>query len=238
MKVSPPPPRYPLPDLARGVAVMLMIAYHFCYDLVFFQFAQFDLQGHPFWLSSRALIVTLFVFMVGVSLRLAARSGSQPSRFLRRLAWLLLCAGLVTLGSWWLFPDRYIFFGVLHFIAVASVLGLALLRLDDRLKLALGIALIAIGNTLQHDFFNQPAWQWLGLMTHKPATEDYVSLLPWLGVMLCGLWAGRRGWEQVFKLPRWAVPMRWLGRHSLAVYMLHQPLLMGIFYLAVAPPGR
>jgi uncharacterized membrane protein len=233
---TPPPPRYPLLDSWRGGAVLLMVAYHFCYDLVFFRLAHFDLLGNPLWRGARGFIVGLFLLAVGVSLRLAARDGIRWPRFFRRLAWLIGCAGVVSLASLWLFPQRYIFFGILHFITVASLLGVFFIRWD-RLNLALGIGLLIAGNTLAHPLFDQPALQWFGLVTRAPASEDYVPLLPWFGVVLCGLWLGRRlptpAWGDFSRL-RW---LNWLGRHSLLVYMLHQPLLFALLYALVALRG-
>ncbi len=231
-----PPLRYPLVDIWRGGAVMLMVIYHFCYDLVYFRLAEFKLLENPFWLGFRGTVVTLFLLIVGVSLHLATRQGIRWLPALKRLAWIGGGALLVTLASLYLFPQRYIFFGILHFIAVASLVGLFFVRYDW-LNLFLGLILLMVGNGPQHPFFDQPALQWLGLMTHRPATEDYVPMLPWLGVVLCGIWLGKRlssGRYLSAELPRRLPGARfaaWLGRHALAIYLLHQPLLFGLFYL-------
>ena len=91
-----------------------------------------------------------------------------------------------------------------------------------------------------HSFFDQAAWQWLGLMTYKPPTEDYVPLIPWFGVFLLGTVLGNRLWlrESAPSLTQWrsTQPLVQLlslaGRHSLLVYMLHQPLLLGMLWMA------
>ncbi len=223
-------PRYPLIDALRGVAIMLMVIYHFCYDLVFLRLVYFDFSHHPFWLGFRYSIVSLFVALVGFSLVLATRQGIQYRPFALRLAWLCVCAALVTAASLYLFPQRFIFFGILHFIALASVLGLAFVRFQ-RLNLIVGSLLIVVGIFGQHPLFDQLPWQLFGMMTHKPATEDYVPLLPWFGVVLLGMYAAHwtlaKNGLSAQSLPPWAQILSLAGRHSLWIYMLHQPLMLG-----------
>lgn len=238
--MHPPAPRLFLVDVMRGVAVALMFAYHFCFDLNYFGLVRIDFHHDPFWLDLRALIVSLFLLLVGVSLVLANRRGVDLRAALPRLYRLFGAAVLVSLGSYALFPDSMIFFGVLHFIFVASLLGLPFLRLHWT-NLALGLLLVLLGLTVRHPWFDQAWLQWFGLMTHKPITEDYVPLLPWFGVVLLGIFLGRhlfRG-TPLAALARWqpagsvARLLAFAGRHSLLLYLLHQPVLLGLLYIAV-----
>ena len=225
-------------DALRGFAIVLMVIYHFCFDLSYFELAPFDFYQDRFWLNFRTLILSLFLSLVGVSLVLANQSRINVRRYLRRLTLLVASAGLVSLTTWWMFGERFVFFGVLHFIAVASVLGVLFIR-GGWLNLPVGVAVILFSNRYQSAWFDTPGWRWIGLMTHKPATEDYVPLLPWIGVVLLGIFAAPF-------ITRWlqthmqglsdAVPIRWLalaGRHSLVIYLLHQPLLIGALSLFV-----
>lgn len=221
-------------DILRGIAIALMIVYHFSYDLTYFGFAQFDFYGDPFWLHARTLILTLFLFVVGISLVLATGRRLRVRSYLIRLGYLVAGAALISLSSYLMFGSRWIFFGVLHFIAVASIIGLAFVG-RPWLALPTGIGLISLGRLFRHAFFDQPALQWLGLMTYKPPTEDYVPLIPWFGVVLLGIFAGHRlilrqgAWSFVQRQSQ-VPPARLLafaGRHSLVIYMLHQPLLIG-----------
>lgn len=235
---SPLPGRIPGVDAVRGVAVALMVGYHFCFDLDYFHLADFDFHRSPFWLAARAGIVTLFLLLVGVSLHLATARGLRPAPFARRLAVLMACAATVSAASYAMFPASGIFFGVLHFIALASLLGLPFARLGVA-NLALGAAWIAAGLLFSHAWFDQPWARWIGFMTHKPVTEDYVPLFPWFGVVLLGLFLGRHAekWS-LFRLPgRTGLPLELAGRHSLAIYMLHQPALLGLLYLVATLAG-
>jgi uncharacterized membrane protein len=217
-------------DAWRGSACLLMIFYHFCYDLNYFNLVSLDFYYHPFWLNLRILIVSLFVSIVGISLYLATVQGIQHRAIFKRVVTLFSCALLISLVSRILFQERFIFFGILHFITLASVIGLWF-RSYFKLNIILGIAILIIGITTQHSFFDQPIWQWLGLMTHKPATEDYVPFIPWFGVVLLGIAWGRRLYQQnyLYNPPPTRVEQQLakIGQHSLLVYMLHQPLLLG-----------
>lgn len=215
-----------------------MFIYHFCYDLDYYGFLNQDFDHDLFWIRFRIIIVTLFLFLVGVSLRLATFHHLNPRRYLRRLGLLILYAGLVSIATWQMFPHAAVFFGILHFIAVASILGLLFVRLGS-LNLVLGGAIIFIGLVIEHPFFNQPAWQWIGMMTYLPQTVDYVPLLPWFGVVLIGIYLG----QLLMQLPAATALQHWqsnhlasqglrlAGQHSLHIYMLHQPVFMGILYI-------
>jgi uncharacterized membrane protein len=230
-----PRQRLLLIDALRGIAIAMMVAFHFCFDLSYFGLADFNFYEDSFWLNARTLILSSFLFLVGVSLVLATRSGLILTRYLRRLGYLLAAALLVSVATWWMFAERFVFFGVLHFIALASVLGLLFVR-AGWLNLVLGVALILAANRYQSPWFDEPGRRWIGLMTHKPPTEDYVPLLPWFGVVLLGIFAGpaMRRLARRWQPPSAASPLDWLafaGRHSLLIYLLHQPMLMGALVL-------
>jgi uncharacterized membrane protein len=233
--------RFMLIDMLRGMAIGCMVIYHFCFDLNYFRLTAFDFNHSLGWLAARDAIVTLFLMLVGVSLHLSTVHGVKYRPYLKRLWLLLMCASLVSVASYQMFPESGIFFGILHFIAFASVLGLLFSRITSpALILLCGVSWIVAGMALQHPWFDQPWANWIGLMTHKPITEDYVPLFPWFGVVLVGLFAGhtmtRYGVTNSTALTRieaYAGNRKLLtlaGRHSLLIYMLHQPVLMCVAY--------
>ena len=229
--------RLALLDLARGGAIIAMIAYHFCFDLALLGWLVTDFRELR-WVAFRTPILGSFLFIAGIGLALAEIKGQAPARFWRRVAVIAGAALLVTAGSYVMFPRSFIYFGVLHAIALMSVFARPLVRFGGWLVPA-GLVIVLAGMTLQHPLFNSPALQWIGMMTFKPLTEDYVPLFPWFGAMLAGVGAavlfvqrpGTRDGIAAWPIPasmRWVA---WLGRHSLIVYLLHQPLLIGALML-------
>jgi uncharacterized membrane protein len=229
--------RFALLDAARGTAIAMMFSFHFCFDLNYFGFTHWNFYTDPFWLHYRTVIVSSFLLVMGVSLYLAHHRAIRWRQYRRRLLILALCAGLVSASSYFFAHERFIFFGILHFITVASLLGLLFLRLYW-INLGLGVLLITLGSQIKLAFFDQPLLQWFGLMTHKPITEDYVPLLPWFGVVLLGLFFAHFAYTRQHFLPlfHWRLEqplarlLRLAGRHSLLIYMVHQPIFLGILY--------
>ena len=233
------PARIDAIDALRGAAMLWMTAFHFSFDL--HQFGLISRQNFyldPFWTLQRLCIVSLFLFCAGLGQAAAGAAPvgwpSRASRFWRRWAQVAGCAVLVSLGSMWMFPHSWISFGVLHGLA----LMLLLLRLlPSRLRQPLPLLLLAALALLLPQFvaagwFDSRWTNWIGLVTRKPQTEDYVPLLPWLGVVCIGLVAGqallaRRPAWLMAPLPRALQPLAALGRWSLSYYMLHQPVLIG-----------
>ena len=228
------PARLAAIDALRGLAIVAMVAFHLSFDLALFRLARFDFEHDLFWIAARAAIVTTFMGLVGVSLVLAARQGVPPSRRWRRVALIAACALAVSAASYALFPRTWIRFGILHAIALASVIAWPLVR-HPRVALGLGLAIVAAGILVAHPAFDAPALQWIGFTTVPPATEDYVPLFPWLGVTMIGIAIGdalaRRSFSPLEPPGRAPVALRWLGRHSLAIYMVHQPLMIGALAL-------
>jgi uncharacterized membrane protein len=233
--------RLPIVDVARGLAVAQMIAYHFCYDLNYFSWIHVALTRDAPWIAWRTAIVTQFLFLVGVSLALrTAPAGTivvAGARFWRRWGQIAGCACLVSLASWSLFGPRWIWFGVLHFVAVAQLLLAPAARLG-RANLLLGAVALAAGTLVQIPAFGADALSWIGFSPSKPHTEDFVPLLPWLGVVLLGIGAANLGKRsqgpaarslRAVRADTWRIPAL-LGRWPLTVYMLHQPLLFAALY--------
>jgi uncharacterized membrane protein len=221
-------------DALRGAAIVWMALFHLAFDLNHFGWIspKQNFYLDPLWTVQRSCIVSLFLFVAGLSLAVALHTGQGWPRFWRRWAQVAGCAVLVSLGSAVMFPDSWISFGVLHGIAVMLVLARLAAPLGRALW-PLGALCIALPVFVQHPFFDSRWTQWVGPVTHKPVTEDFVPVLPWLGAMLFGLAAGR--WLLTHR-PGWlggalaapARPLALLGRWPLSFYMLHQPMLIGL----------
>ena len=223
--------RYGRLDALRGAAIVWMALFHFGFDLAHFRLIAADFKHDPLWTTQRTLIVSLFLFCAGMGQAVAAAQGQGWPRFWRRWAEVAGCALLVSAGSALMFPRSWIAFGVLHGIAVMLVIARLTAGWGAWLW-PLGALAIALPQILRLPAFDAPALQWIGLGTRKPVTEDWVPILPWLGVLWCGLAAGRwllrhrPAWLQAAR-PAAARPLALLGRWSLTFYMLHQPVLIG-----------
>jgi len=231
-------------DLWRGCAMVWMAGFHFSFDLNQYHFiARQNFYGDPFWTTQRLCIVSMFLLGAGAGQAVAVDAGQTWARFWRRWSQVAGCAVLVSIGSYIMFPNAWINFGVLHGMAVMLIL---LRLLGSRLPPArlarspLAFAAVAaaafiawrLPHWLSHPFFDTRLTDWVGLITHLPQTEDYVPVLPWLGVMLAGyllasaLLAHARA-AFTGGVPAVARPLAVLGRWSLSFYMIHQLVLIG-----------
>ena len=223
-------------DAVRGLAIVWMAVFHFCFDLDHFGFTDQDFYADPFWTTQRACIVTLFLLCAGAGQAVALDQGQPPQRFWQRWAQVAGCALLVSAGSWFMFPRSVITFGVLHGIAVMLIV----VRFTagwGAWRWPLGAVAMALPWLVKHPLFDSRWSNWIGLVTHRPVTEDFVPLLPWLGVVWWG--AAGASWLLAHRratiagaLPPVARPLALLGRWSLSFYMLHQPVLIGLVLAA------
>ena len=230
-------PRFDRLDALRGIAIVWMAVFHFSFDLNHFHFIRQSFYRDPVWTVQRACIVTLFLLCAGAGQAIASAQGQSLPRFWKRWAQVAGCALLVSAGSWWMFPRSYISFGVLHGIAVMLIV-VRFTASWGALRWPLGLVAIALPLLVQDPFFDSRATDWIGLVTHLPVTEDYVPVLPWLGVMWWGAAAGQwllaqRPQWLADTAPRAGRPLAVLGRWSLAFYMVHQPVLIGLVMLVL-----
>jgi uncharacterized membrane protein len=225
-------------DLARTAAVIGMVVYHFTYDLDLFGYIPPTTATSGGWAIFARLVAGSFLFLAGVSLFLAHGDGIRGRAFLRRAAMLAAGALLISAATWFNAPEVYVFFGILHSILAASSIGLAFLRLPA--VLMLGIAgLILLGRDyLSADLFNAPWLLWLGLSTEPVHSVDYEPIFPWFAPFLAGLALTRivvrMGWLEILRAVHppglLARLLAFPGRHSLVIYLAHQPLLIGLFW--------
>jgi uncharacterized membrane protein len=237
--------RWPAIDLARGVAIAAMVVYHLAWDLSFVRLIATDVISHPAWQMFARTIAAAFLMLVGIGLVLGHGEGVRWRSFGQRLALLAGAALAVSILTRIAFPDGYIFFGILHSIAVSSVLALPFLRAPLPLIAAAAAFCFVAPLLFTAPALDAPFLDWLGLGSRTPLTNDYVPVFPWFGVVLIGVAAGRllRSWRPG---PPTASPspggllsrvLIWSGRRSLLIYLLHQPLLLGGLLLLVQATG-
>lgn len=231
--VFPPSRRRPRIDLLRGFAILAMIAYHFTWDLGFLGFIKLNIAQTEWGMNIARGIAASFLTLVGISLALANAQGFDFGAFWRRLVLIGGAAALVTLGTWFAFPDAFIFMGVLHCIALSSLIAAAFWCAPLYVTLA-GAALAFTLPLFVHTVSPWPFGWFLGLAAYPPRTNDYVPLFPWLGFVLSGLAIGQifanstRGIFSTAPLAsKSAEKLAQAGRHGLLIYLVHQPVLIG-----------
>jgi uncharacterized membrane protein len=217
-----------------------MAAFHLTYDLQLFGFLPQGTVSSGFWYIEARIIAGSFLFFAGVSLWLAHGAGFRRAAFLRRLAVIAIAALAVTIATRIALPSHFVYFGILHSIAAASLIGVLALRLPSLINLALAVAVLALWRIAPLPGFDHPIFWPTGLSRTYAAAVDYVPLVPWLAPFLAGL-GGARLATQTGIVSRLAdlpvhgpalTRLAWLGRHSLAVYLIHQPVLFGAVWLA------
>lgn len=210
-------------DALRGFTIILMIFFHFSFDLNNFGFLETDMLHHPFWYALPRIIVFLFLFAVGMSLTLVHRDQIRWKPFWKRFLKIVFFALVISGVTYFLFPDNWIYFGTLHAIALVSLMTLPFLNWP-RLSLVLALALFFPSLFLDQNipWFSLPHQSW-----------DYIAPFPWVGASLLGVFAVHQGMHQL-SLPHNAFvkSLNYLGKHSLFIYLIHQPILFGSVYLA------
>lgn len=222
-------------DIVRTLAIVLMVIFHFIYDLKFFGYITWDIPDGAGWQQFRWLIISLFFLCLGISLTFAHEHSIRIKKFLFRVAQISSAALAISIATYYAIPENWIFFGVLHFLAFASCVVIWFVN-KPRLSLAIGAFFITVG-ALQV-FPNR--WPFHLLFEGLPKyTNDYVAIFPWLGMVFLGVFIAHSKWFQNDPMvlyntrnkkqtSSWAM---WPGQHSLSIYLLHQPIMMGILYL-------
>ena len=214
-------------DILRAVAIVLMVIFHFVYDLTEFSAVNIDYQW-PFWFSIGKASALIFIFISGLS------SGFSRSPVRRGLK--VLSYGMViTVVTYLIMKDQYIRFGILHFIGVAMILSPLLFRLPSWSLWGLASASAILGFWFKQQVLKTSLLLPFGLMYNGFSSMDYYPLFPYLAVTLLGILAYRylyaRRTEALFSYELNSKSIKWLSRNSLGIYLLHQPLLLLIFYI-------
>jgi len=231
-------------DLLRGLAVIAMIAFHALFDLNFFAGHSFALGKGPLLLLGRSASVS-FVFLAGLSLTLSYNRAKNQKRgfplfkkYLYRGLKIFSLGLAITALTMFFFPGQFIAFGALHLIGLSIILSFPFLN-KKYLNLGLGLAITAAGLFLAQFSFPFSWLLWLGLKPIAFQSFDYFPVLPWLGIILIGIFAGNslypKGKRRIQMPEAQDNPavslLSFIGRHSLVIYFLHQPVLIALILL-------
>lgn len=229
-------------DMLRGIAIIMMITFHLLFNLNYFSFITIDVFQGIWGIFGKATFI-LFLFLVGVSLSLSASRRKMNNTFsfsinLKRGLKIFIWGMIITLISYIFIPEAYIKFGILHLIGTAVIISYPFLRFR-LLNIVVGTVIIAIGIYLQQYRFETPYFFWLGITPYNFTALDHFPLFPYWGIILIGLGTGNRVYKNfVRNFPFFDIEknnifhiITFLGRHSLLIYLIHQPILIGFLLL-------
>ncbi len=224
-------------DFLRGLAIIMMVIFHLIFDLYYFGGYGFDVNS-GFWLVFARVTALIFLTLIGICLTISYNKNSDKiwaknlKRGLKVFGFGLIITGI----TWFFFKESFIVFGILHFIGISVILSPIFLRFN-RLNLLLAVIFIIFGFYLYSLSFGFPWFVWLGLQPQTFYTFDYFPIFPWFGVVLFGMFLGKTLYtknKRRFRLKDVSNrPMRlfgFLARHSLVIYLIHQPIIIFVLY--------
>ena len=243
-------------DIIRGFALLNMIFYHLLYDLVYifgYRLSWFSIRQAFAW---QQMICSTFIFVAGISFTLSKKP-------LKNGMILMVCAIILNLATFLVIPDEFIVFGILHFLAAAIFLTFllrsALKLIPAQIGLPIAVFLFILFKNLPSGYlsffslfkfalspslFESSYLFFLGLPNHNFASADYFPIIPWWFLYLAGFY-GMGLFSSLSKKPRHqhntkgklrqvlSSSLGLMGRHSLLIYMLHQPIIYGLLFLVL-----
>jgi uncharacterized membrane protein len=212
-------------DFFRGLAIILMILFHLVVDLKdFYSYPLEYLAG--FWYIEGKFSAILFIILCGISSTLSNNSTHHG---------IVICMWSIALTTvTYLYnPDFYIHFGILHFLGISLLSASQARQLPTIRALLLSFISILVGLVFDERFISSPYLFPLGLQTNTFSSLDYYPLFPWYGIFLMGIIAGKKLYPTKKSLLSFdsLSSITWLGHHSLAIYLIHQPILLACLHL-------
>jgi len=226
-------------DFVRGIGILMMIISNFVTDLQYF----LNYSEHQmFWLVFARMTAFIFVFVSGVSFWISysrsIKKNPRPyKKYLRRFAKLFGLGVLITITTKVLLSSGIIYFGILHFLGVASLLAIPFYRFREK-NIFFGVFFLLGSLIISKIHLNTMALLPIGITPSEFFTLDYFPVFPWFGVYLLGMTIGSLlypdGMRRInLNFPK-ILPVKficWAGRHTLKIYIIHQPILVGLLLL-------
>ncbi len=225
-------------DFLRGIAVLMMVVFHFFWDTNFFGLTNYSLYTGFFGIFQK-LTAGAFLLLAGVSLSISYGRNKVgfEKKFLFRALKIFGFGAVLTLFSLAFFPSEPIFFGVLHLIGFSIFLSVFFVK-KKYLNLILGLLIIFLPAIFNLQSIQLNYLFWVGLGKSVPAL-DFFPIVPWFGAVLLGLFFGNafyRGTKPKIVLQKPDSKtldlVCFLGRNSLLIYFAHQPVLFSLVWAA------
>ena len=236
--------RFFLLDVSRGVSVLAMICYHFYWDLGYFGFIDLGTATQGVGLLAAQAIGVSFITIAGISGRVLTFSKNFKAKFSKRIVKLIILSAMISLATFFMDKNSFIFFGILHFLTICSIISLILATVTKSYLLFLFFMVAGI-ISLSSITFDLPAiLSLLGFNKTPPITNDFYPLFPWLTFYLFGFWVGQiimssqsRFLGNIsFKYPlnnKLLNFFEYVGKNSLIICIFHQPILFSLFLMFI-----
>lgn len=218
-------------DLLRSIFLFFMIIYHFYWDLIYFHYINNSAFANLLWTKFAHLTAIGFLTIVGFSLTLSFELGNKSTfnkRFFTRLLKIATSALAISIVTYIIFPENYIFFGILHQILISSLLLFFLLRFN------ILISILFVLFFLLYNYKNvySSYFLWLGLSPITTSSLDFVPIFPWTAWTIIGSIIGK--FYIKYKIIWNMKPnnfISWFSKKSLFIYLIHQPILFGLVFI-------
>ena len=231
-------------DVSRGISVLAMICYHFYWDLGYFGFIDLGTVIQGLGLLAAQVIGVSFITIAGISGRVLTFSKNFKAKFSKRIVKLIILSAMVSLATFFMDKNNFIFFGILHFLTICSIISLILVNVTKSYLLFLIFFVVVIVSLSSITFDLPTILSWLGFNKTPPITNDFYPLFPWLTFYLLGFWVGQiimdrqRSFlesisfiyllnNKLFKF------LEYVGKNSLLIYIFHQPILFSLFLMFI-----
>ncbi|MDH7517052.1 MAG: heparan-alpha-glucosaminide N-acetyltransferase [Candidatus Thermoplasmatota archaeon] len=237
-------------DMLRGFAIIIMIFLHLLWDLDYFGLMPLNKQIYRI----QPAIPTVFFLLVGMCMIVSRNRKNDLSKTEQKKYDLhLIIRGLkifglgmiLTIATIIFIPDRPIIFGVLHCIGICIILSTIFLKIKPTYNLIISTILMTLSYFTARYPIENPNLLHIAIGLHQTNigqyTIDYFPLIPWLGVCILGISLG--SWLYKDNKRRFHIPdlskytpvkiFSWLGKHSLGIYLAHQPIIAGIILMYI-----
>lgn len=230
-------------DALRGLALLMMILHHMIFDLRYLLELPVFAMQETWWFNNllRPLFLCVFLVVSGIC---STFSRNNFKRGLRVGLAALAFSAATAIASQLTGIDLYIFFNVLHLLAVGTLLFAWITRRErgawtDVILITLTVVIAWAGSIIPQTPVGTPLLLPFGLLPEiLPGMSDYLPIFPWLGFFFAGTLIGRFRYSDrcsafphaPVSLQRAVSPLVFMGRNSLVIYALHQPVMLGVLY--------
>ena len=236
--------RVNLIDELRGLCIILVVIYHAFYSLVMiYGYEQLN-ATFAVMRKVQPVLPAMFILLSGIAFQLSRSNVKRGLRLLAVAAVMMLALGIVT-------PSQMIWFGIIHFLAVMNIVLGLFKKYVDKTPAVAGIilcsALFVLTYNVQRGYvgidgvlsLRLPEFMYstdltapLGFYSQSFSSSDYCPILPWAFLFIIGTILGRYVGKLPESLSREHIkPLAFVGRHTLIIYLVHQPIIVGVLQL-------